>query len=83
MPNIFYIKYFDGTVMEDSPNRLEFFLLEKDVKKRRDEILREIAIRGGKDKCDIYYDGGYGNFMYRDVCRLLDCLNDINEVYNT
>lgn len=68
---------------DGNPNRLEFFLFEKQTKERRDEILQEIVDAGGKEKCDIYYDGGYDCFDYRNCNHLINRLNDLNKVYNT
>jgi hypothetical protein len=82
MPTLFYIKYFDGA-HEDCPNRLEFFYYPVQAVMRRDEILRQISDAGGKDKCDIFYDGKYEQFKYRTVFDLIGCLNEINKIFST
>lgn len=83
MPTIYYIKYFDGGTDDECPNKLEFFLFKKDAEKKRDEILKQIFDAGGRDKCDVFYDGGYSFFWYRDSLQLIWRLNEINEIFST
>jgi len=82
MPCIYYIKYWDGTD-ESAPFKLEFFFSEDHAKERRDEILKRISNAAGKDKIDIFYEGDYCHFHYRDCLQLIDRLNEINQIYST
>ena len=82
MPNIWYIKFFDGTE-EGSPNRLEFFRTEWMAEVRGREIAERIKAAGGKDKCDIYWEGRYETFYYKSVYDLADKLNELNDIFTT
>lgn len=83
MPTVYFIKYFDGSTCDESPNKLEFFLYKEDAEQRKEEIQKQIADAGGRNKCDIYYDGGYSCFWYRDCLQLIQRLNEINEIFST